>query len=206
MVKNWSPDAHALRRFHAGCKHRESRQPPSADPPFAQEGQAWGARGCMMRCRGGASGAGGMRSRCCRAITSTNRWTAGFGCGKELSVAGRQTAGRTFHPFANSRRKDGAPAKISYIVNSLFSAAFGKMILHHSFPNSNERMGHQKAVVSPGRASVPGSIPHPFANESERMGHPFKLDWGWRAQAGHRPGDTKSPPAPTTRKRDGPPT
>ena len=28
-----------------------------------------------MRCRDGASGAGWMRSRCCRAMTSTSRWT-----------------------------------------------------------------------------------------------------------------------------------
>ena len=44
-------------------------------------------------------------------MTSTNRWTAGFGCEKQLSAAGCQLPVRSSHPFANGRRKDGAPAK-----------------------------------------------------------------------------------------------
>ena len=61
--------------------------------------------GCMMRCRGGASGAGWMRSRCCRAMTFTNRWTAGFGCEKQLSVAGCQLSVRFFLPFVRKQAK-----------------------------------------------------------------------------------------------------
>ncbi len=44
-------------------------------------------------------------------MTFTNRWTAGFGCEKQLSVAGCQLSVRSSHPFADSGRKDGAPAK-----------------------------------------------------------------------------------------------
>jgi hypothetical protein len=85
--------------------------------PFPKEGKGWGTRGCMMRCRGAVSGAGWMRSRCCRGMTFTNRWTAGFGCGTRSCCAARGTRTRRApeedglsHPFASGRRKD-APAK-----------------------------------------------------------------------------------------------
>ena len=72
-----------------------------------------------MRFRGAACGAGWMRSRCCRAMTSMNRWTAGFGCGTRFCCAARGTQPRL-------APKEGANLGTHWWVDDEIDRAFAK--------------------------------------------------------------------------------